>query len=257
MMPIQPSSAEPVCELAGVTKIFRAGLRGRTVRALDTVSFALPAAQITCLLGPNGGGKSTSIRILLGLSRPDAGTVRVFGHPPSPDSRRRIGYLPEAPWFPGHLTAMETLRLSGHLYGMSGTTIDQRATELFSRLRFQPDAVHRPLRTYSKGMLQKIALCQALLHQPDLIILDEPTAGLDPVVSAEITGMIQDLRTTGTAILLCSHDLEQVEKIGETYVVLREGRVYEQGGVGDGRAPRKAFERIIADSQPQNGNNAV
>lgn len=249
MIPTTQEHPESVCRLDGVTKVFRAGLGRSPVRALQDVSFELPKGAITCLLGPNGSGKSTSIRILLGLSQPDSGRVEVFGHPPDPESRRRIGYLPEAPWFPGHLTANETLRLSGRLYGMSPAAIQDRAEFLFSQLRFQSNAVHRPLRTYSKGMLQKVALCQALLHQPDLIILDEPTAGLDPVVSAEITAMIRDLRASGTSILLCSHDLEQVAMIGESYVVLREGQIFEKGIVGDGRAPRAAFERIIHESR--------
>ncbi|MGF1531439.1 MAG: ABC transporter ATP-binding protein [Puniceicoccaceae bacterium] len=237
--------SEPLaCSLGRVAKTFHSGLRKRFI-ALRGIDFAVPRGSVSCLLGPNGSGKSTSIRILLGLTRPDSGVVEVFGQPPSTQVRQRIGYLPEAPWFPPQLTASETLRLSGALFGLTRTEVEAAAAPILERLRFQPEALKRPLRTYSKGMLQKVALCQALIHKPDLIILDEPTAGLDPVVADVITTIIQDLRTRGTSILLCSHDLEQVAKVGDTYTLLHAGKVFEVGEVGDGRGPKLAFERII------------
>jgi len=199
------------------------------VRAVDGLSLRVPANCIYGLVGPNGSGKSTTIKALLGLARPAAGRLEVWGRPAGDrETRRRLGYLPEGPFYPRQLTGRELARLHGLLGGLDGAAAERRAQELLERVGLA-EAADRKLAGYSKGMLQRVGLAQALVHDPDTLILDEPTAGVDPVGVAEIAQLIRDLKAEGKTILLCSHLLAHVERLCDEVAVLARGRLMASG----------------------------
>jgi len=215
-----------------LTKIFRSGLtRTREVRALSDVSLEVKQGEIFGLLGPNGAGKTTFIKILLALTHPTGGTASVLGHAVSERaSRARIGYLPENHRFPGYLTGREALFFFGRLSGMSSKAIASavpRMLELVGMTEWKAMRVKR----YSKGMLQRLGLAQALLHDPDLLFLDEPTDGVDPVGRKEIRDILRSLRSAGKTIFLNSHLLSEVEMISDRVAVLNRGSIAAVGTV--------------------------
>jgi len=197
--------------------------------ALSDVSFALHAGETLGLIGPNGAGKSTSIRLLLDFIRPDQGNIQLLGEPPdTPAIRRRIGYLPEVPSFPRNLTCMDMLRFAGETCHMSADEIDAAAEHWLKRLDLW-DARKRLLRGFSKGMQQRAGFAMALIHDPELFILDEPMSGLDPIGRADIVGLIQELKAEGKSVLFCSHLLDDVERLVDKVLVLHQGRVLFSG----------------------------
>jgi ABC-2 type transport system ATP-binding protein len=181
------------------------------------------------LIGPNGSGKSTTMKVVLGLMAPSKGEARVFGLD-SGDIRARneIGFLPENPYFYKHLTGAETLRFYGKLCGMRGRPLENRVTELLKLVDLEGAATRR-LAGYSKGMLQRIGLAQALVQNPRLVILDEPTAGVDPIGSRQIRDLILRLRDEGFTVFLCSHLLEQVQEVCDRVGILFRGRMRREG----------------------------
>ena len=215
-----------------LTKIYRSGLtRKREVRALSDVTLEVEQGEIFGLLGPNGAGKTTFIKILLALTHPTVGTASVLGLPVSERaSRTRIGYLPENHRFPGYLTGGEALSFFGRLSRMSSSAIDSavpRMLELVGMAEWKTMRVKR----YSKGMLQRLGLAQALLHDPDLLFLDEPTDGVDPVGRKEIRDILRSLRSAGKTIFLNSHLLSEVEMISDRVAVLNRGSIAAVGTV--------------------------
>jgi len=215
-----------------LSKTFRSGLaRRREVRALTEVSLEVQEGEIFGLLGPNGAGKTTFIKILLSLTHPTLGTATVFGVPAHERSARgRIGYLPENHRFPPYLTGGEALNYFGRLSGMSSgdlKTAVPRSLELVGMAQWKAMRVKR----YSKGMLQRLGLAQALLHNPDLLFLDEPTDGVDPVGRKEIRDILRALRGEGKTIFLNSHLLSEVEMISDRVAVLNRGTVAAVGTV--------------------------
>lgn len=216
-----------------LVKDFPSGLRGWTLRAVDHVNFDVPEGCVYGLLGPNGCGKSTTMKIVLGLLRPTSGTCELFGRSTTETlARRDIGFLPEAPYFYRYLTGREWVRLCGRLSGISSTQIES-ATDRALAAVDMVGAAQRRVGTYSKGMLQRIGLAQALVHDPKLVILDEPTAGVDPVGSAAIADIIRKLKAEGKTVLLCSHLLAQVEDVCDEITIMHRGRVRLSGRVNE------------------------
>ena len=218
-MPDQ-ASAVAALELRGVVKDFSVGLRGLRLRAVDHLDLTVQAGQVYGLLGPNGSGKSTTIKIILGLLAPGAGESRIFGVPSgSVAARRDVGYLPESPYFYRHLSGRELVRFYGRMCGLGGPSLEARIADLLHTVGLS-EAGDRRVGTYSKGMLQRIGLAQALVHDPRLLILDEPTAGVDPVGSAAITELILGLKARGKTVLITSHLLGQIEDICDRVAIL-------------------------------------
>ncbi len=219
--------------ISGLIKDFRTGIRGRKLRAVDNIDLEVPAGAVYGLLGPNGSGKSTTLKVLLGIQQPTRGSCEIFGLPGhSIDARRRLGYLPEAPYFYKFLSGRELIRFSGRMHGMDADALAEQ-TEAVLRLVDLMPAAGRAIGTYSKGMLQRIGLAQALVNDPELVILDEPTAGVDPVGAAAITELIGELKARGKTILLCSHLLTQVEDVCDRVAIMNRGSVVAEGTVNE------------------------
>jgi ABC-2 type transport system ATP-binding protein len=221
--------SEPAVEVKNLTKVFTLGLKKEYVVAIDNLSFEVKAGEVYGLIGPNGSGKSTTMKVVLGLMAPSKGEAKVFGLD-SGDIRARneIGFLPENPYFYKHLSGAETLRFYGKLCGMRGRELENRITELLKLVDLE-GAANRRLGGYSKGMLQRIGLAQSLVQNPRLVILDEPTAGVDPIGSRHIRDLIMRLRDEGYTVFLCSHLLEQVQEVCDRVGILFQGRMRKEG----------------------------
>jgi len=225
-------------EVLGLSKDFPVSIRGASVRAVDCLNLCIDEGTVYGLLGPNGSGKSTTIKAILGLLEPTAGETRIFGvSSKNPASRRVVGYLPEAPYFQGFLTGRELLYYFGKLSGVDRSEIAPRASSLLKRVGLE-DAGDRRISGYSKGMLQRIGLAQSLMGDPKLLILDEPTAGVDPVGSSEIGVLIRELKEEGKTILLCSHLLSQVETVCDRVAIMGKGRLLVEGSIDELMAKR-------------------
>ncbi|HRQ90654.1 MAG TPA: ABC transporter ATP-binding protein [Bacteroidia bacterium] len=225
--------SEPAVEVSHLTKVFSPGLRKEHVVAVDNLSFTVRAGEVYGLIGPNGSGKSTTMKVVLGLMAPSKGHAKVFGLD-SGDIRARneIGFLPENPYFYKHLSGEETLRFYGKLCGLRGAALSGRVAELL-RLVDLEGAAKRRLAGYSKGMLQRIGLAQSLVQSPRLVILDEPTAGVDPIGSRQIRDLILRLRDEGYTVFLCSHLLEQVQEVCDRVGILFKGRMRREGSLDE------------------------
>jgi ABC-2 type transport system ATP-binding protein len=225
-------SAELVIETAKVSKTYRRGFWGRnSFTALNDVSLQVPRGEIYGLLGPNGAGKTTLIKILLGIIRKSGGNAKVLGHAAgSMEARRRIGYLPENHRIPRHLTALTALEYYGSLSGMSMSAIRAERMKLLEVVGLRGREKER-VSGYSKGMLQRLGLAQAMLHRPDLIVLDEPTDGVDPVGRREIRDVLKQLADQGHSIFLNSHLLQEIELICSSVAILNHGKLLRTGSV--------------------------
>jgi ABC-2 type transport system ATP-binding protein len=234
-------------QAVGLRKVYRSRLgRGRGVLALDGIDLDVRPGELFGLLGPNGAGKTTTVKILLGLTRPTAGEARLFGIPASdPESRRRVGYLPEGHRFPGYLTARETLRIFGRMSGMSSSKIRERVDPLLERVGI---AAWRDVRVkkFSKGMTQRLGLAAALVHDPDVLLLDEPTDGVDPVGRREIRDLLREEAARGRAVLVNSHLLSEIEVTCDRVAVLRAGKIAAQGTVAALTAPTSRYRMTVA-----------
>jgi ABC-2 type transport system ATP-binding protein len=218
-------------ETVGLTKRYPLTWKRKVLVALDHLDLRISQGEVFGLLGPNGSGKSTTIKLLLGLIVPSEGEARVFGLPPdSLEARRHVGFLPENPYFYSFLNGDETLRFYGKLCGVTGAKLDQRIEELIDLVGLQ-NGRERPLRSYSKGMLQRIGLAQALIHDPDLLFLDEPTAGVDPLGSAQIRDLILKLKKMGKTVIFSSHLLEQVQEVADRVAIFALGKKVLEGSL--------------------------
>ncbi len=247
--PERPKAAPVAVDVRGLTKDFAIGLRGVKLRAVDHLSLRVEAGQVYGLLGPNGSGKSTTIKILLGLLDSTAGQCAIFGvESRRVEARREVGYLPESPYFYRHLTGRELVAFYAQMCGMSGAKVNARVADVLAIVGMT-DAADRQVGTYSKGMLQRVGLAQALVHDPKLLILDEPTAGVDPVGSAAISELILSLKAQGKTVLITSHLLGQIEDICDRVAILDRGKLILEGAVKDlvGRSVRQA---LIVDAMP-------
>ena len=231
----------------GLTKIFPVPFHPtRGVVAVKDLSLRIEPGEVYGLLGPNGSGKSTTLKIILGLVSPTRGRTEIFGRDSRlVESREAVGFLPENPYFYKYLSGAETLRFFGRLCGMSGATLKSRVTELLDLVGLNK-ARDRRLGTYSKGMLQRIGLAQALIHDPRLVVLDEPTAGVDPAGSREIRDLIMDLKHRGITVLLSSHLLAQAQEICDRIGILADGVLVREGHLQELIAIENQTELVIA-----------
>lgn len=233
-----------------LTKDFRIGIRGLKLRAVDDLSLEIPRGQVYGLLGPNGCGKSTTLKIILGLVPATAGEITILGQPSATASaRERTGFLPEAPYFHKFLSGRELVRYCAQLSGVAAERLDQAVEEALG-LAAMTEAANRPIGTYSKGMLQRIGFAQAIVHDPELVILDEPTAGVDPVGSAAIGRMIHAMRDKGKTVVLCSHLLGQVEQVCDRVAIMDRGKLVLEGKVDDVLARRDRHVMTIEALTP-------
>jgi ABC-2 type transport system ATP-binding protein len=217
-----------------LSKTYRSGIRNRReVMALQDLTLTVERGQIFSLLGPNGAGKTTCVKILLSLTHPTAGQASLLGLPiTGPKARRRVVYLPENHRFPGYLTGEQVLSSFGSLAGVSDADIARRTTELLTLVGMN-DWRKVKVKRYSKGMMQRLGLAQALINDPDLIFLDEPTDGVDPVGRKEIRDVLRNLKTAGKTIFLNSHLLSEVELISDQVAILDHGKLLKMGTVDE------------------------
>ncbi len=222
-----------VIETRNLSKIYRDFWGRKKVHALKSLDIEVRKGEIFGLLGPNGSGKSTTIKLILGLLFPTSGRVLVFDKDATETSKNeRIGYLPEESYLYKFLTAEETLDFYGRLFNMSGAERRKKVDDLIKLVGLEK-AKHRQLREYSKGMTRRVGLAQALINDPDLILLDEPTTGLDPIGSREMKDLILALRDQGKTVLLCSHQLADVQDVCDRVAILHQGELKELGRVSD------------------------
>ncbi len=225
----RPASAEVVIQAAGLTKIFKDFWGRPKARAVDNVDFEVRRGEVFGLLGPNGSGKSTTIKMLLGLLYPTKGQISVFGASPRDvKTKARIGYLPEESYLYKYLNPGETLDFFGNLFSLESGDRRQRIEELIEMVGLN-QARTRTVGEFSKGMQRRIGLAQALINDPDLVILDEPTAGLDPIGCREIKDLIRALARRGKTVILSSHLLADVEDVCDRVVIYYGGKIQAQG----------------------------
>lgn len=223
---------ETLIEVSRYRKVFKTGLlRQKTVEAVKDVSFSVHREEIVGFLGPNGSGKTTTIKMLLGLISPSGGTARMFGRRvPSREARKRIGFLPENPYVYPHLTPREFVEMSGQLSGMRGRALAKRTEEVLDKTGVLY-AADRQVRRLSKGMLQRSALAAALVSDPEMLILDEPMSGLDPVGRKEVRDLIVAEREAGRTVFFSTHILSDVEALCDHVIILRKGEVVVRGSI--------------------------
>ena len=227
-------SGELVVETQHLTKVYKDFWGRPKVRALDDLTLEIRKGEVFGLLGPNGSGKSTTIKLLLGLIFPTAGRARVLGRPiGDPEINSRIGFLPEESYLYRFLNGEETLRFYGRLFKLSRNDLNKRVPLLLDAVGLDQKARKRKLREYSKGMARRIGLAQALINDPDLIVLDEPTTGLDPIGTREMKDLILSLKEQGKTVILCSHLLADVEDVCDRVTILFRGRMQTLGQVAE------------------------
>lgn len=242
-------ASPPAVEIRGLTKDFPLGIRGVRLRAVDDLTLEIPPGCVHGLLGPNGSGKSTTIKALLGLLRPTSGACRVLGRDSDdPRVRARIGYLPESPDFHRFLTGRELVRYYARLCGVAKAGRETRVAEVLEWVGLTA-AADRRVGSYSKGMLQRIGLAQAIVHDPELVILDEPTAGVDPVGSADIVRLILKMKEAGRTVLITSHLLAQAEEVCDRIAILNHGRLIAAGTVAE-LVGREGAMSVVVQGMP-------
>jgi ABC-2 type transport system ATP-binding protein len=240
-----------VIEIANLTKDYEVGfVRKRKVRALDALSLTVNQGEIFGFLGANGAGKTTTLKLLMRLIFPTAGSAQILGHDIADVSMHgRIGYLPENPYFYDYLTALEFLNFCGKIFGLEKTARNSRSQELLRSVRLDEKKWNTQLRKFSKGMLQRVGLAQALVNDPEVVFLDEPMSGLDPIGRREVRDLIAALRQNGKTVFMCSHILSDIEVLCDRVAILRGGRLAQVGYLDDLRqqvAGRNQVELVLS-----------
>jgi ABC-2 type transport system ATP-binding protein len=245
------SSAIQIEEL---TKDYWIGFwRKRPYRALDRLSLEVRPGEVFGFLGPNGAGKTTTLKLLMQLIFPTSGRAEILGRPVGDvAARQRIGYLPENPYFYDYLTAEELLHYFGRLFGYSSADARQRAGALLDRVGIGAERRRQQLRKYSKGMIQRVGIAQALLNDPEVVFLDEPMSGLDPLGRREVRSLILDLRDQGRTVFFSSHILADAEALCSRVAVVAGGRLAASGTLADILAFQiRGWELVVADLKPE------
>jgi ABC-2 type transport system ATP-binding protein len=240
-----------IVEIDNLTKDYEVGFwRKRKVRALDGLSLSVNQGEIFGFLGANGAGKTTTLKLLMTLIFPTAGSARILGHDIRETSMHsRIGYLPENPYFYDYLTALEFLDFCGQLFGFPKFERKDRAKGLLARVRLNETKWNTQLRKFSKGMLQRVGLAQALINDPDVVFLDEPMSGLDPIGRREVRDLISGLRQEGKTVFMCSHILSDIEVLCDRVAILKGGRLAHVGYLDELRqqvAGRDLVEVVVS-----------
>ena len=245
------TSSPPAVTVENLTKVFKSGLGKQAFVAVRDLSLTVQTGEVYGLIGPNGSGKSTTMKAILGLLSPTVGKTTIFGKSSTEvESRRDVGFLPENPYFYKHLSGLETLLFYGRLCSMSGRDLQDKAREMLALTGLE-DAADRRVGGFSKGMLQRLGLAQALLHEPRLIILDEPTAGVDPAGSRKIRDLIMGFKESGITVLVTSHLLEQIQEVCDRVGIMAHGRMVREGRLDDLIAVENETELILADASPE------
>jgi len=242
----------PAITIESLTKEFRnpSVLDRSTITAVKNLNLTVEAGHVYGLLGPNGSGKSTTMKIVLGLVTPTAGRTFIFGRDSRDvESREAVGFLPENPYFCKFLTGSETLAFYGKLCGLGGKMLRDRSRELLALVGLE-DAADRRVGGYSKGMLQRIGLAQALVQEPRLLVLDEPTAGVDPAGSRQIRDLILRLKERGITVMLCSHLLSQVQEICDRIGIMHHGELLREGALDQLITIENQTELVLENATP-------
>ncbi len=242
---------DEIIKVEGLSKTFRTPFRRRKVEAVRSVTFSVYPGEIFGFLGPNGAGKTTTIKMLTGLIQPSAGSIRILGGDPGEIKvKARMGFLPEQPYFYDYLTPVELLDVFGRIFGIPSGIRRKRIDDLLDRVGLQ-GARNRTLRKFSKGMLQRTGIAQALLNDPDLVILDEPLSGLDPIGRKEVTDLIAELRQSGKTIFFSSHILTDIERLCDRVAILDKGLMKASGPLSEmltsGGGEREILAGNVAD----------
>ena len=223
---------QSVIKIENLRKYFRYGIRGIGIQAVDGISLEVEEGEVFGLLGPNGAGKSTTIKIILGLTRQNSGKCLLFGKEMARQTRKNIGYLPESPYFYKFLTGFELVVFYAKLCGMSNNSAKNAAMKALNLVGLD-DAANRQIALYSKGMVQRAGLAQAIVHNPRLLILDEPASGLDPIGASDMADIILRLKAEGKTVLLCSHMMSEVEILCSRAAILSKGKIAAMGKLDD------------------------
>ena len=240
-------------EISAVTKVFKKEFSRKEIYALKSLSLTINAGEVFGFLGPNGAGKSTTIKLLLNLIRPSSGSISIGGKAVSDRNlRRSIGYLPENPYFYDHLSAKELLWFGGKSCDMDSKLIRQRTMTLLEQLDLL-EAMNRPLRSYSKGMLQRAGLALALIHDPKILILDEPMSGLDPMGRKKVFDIILRLKNEGKTVFFSSHILHDIERLCDRAAILINGKLTRLLRVRDELPAGKNLEDVFFEEVGKSG----
>ncbi len=235
-----------VVQIDNLTKDYEVGFfRKRKVRALDRLSVTVDRGEIFGFLGANGAGKTTTLKLLMTLIFPTGGTAKILGHDISDVAmHRRIGYLPENPYFYDYLSPMEFLDFCGQVFGMPKSDRIERSRMLLSRVNLEESKWNTQLRKFSKGMLQRVGLAQSLINDPEVVFLDEPMSGLDPIGRREVRDLIGSLRDEGKTVFMCSHILSDIEVLCDRVAILKKGRLAHVGYLEELRQRAGQSEQI-------------
>ena len=239
-------------QISNLTKDYKTGFfKQRSVRALDGLTLEVRSGQIFGFLGGNGAGKTTTIKILMGLLHPTTGEAKILGQDISEiDVHRRLGYCPENPYFYDYLTPLELLNYFGEIFGLNSQKRKERSTDLLNAVGLEESNWNKHLRKFSKGMLQRVGLAQSLLNDPEIIFLDEPMSGLDPIGRREIRELIAGLRTHGKTVFMSTHILSDIESLCDEVAILSRGKLTATGNLQDlltSSSDRQGFEVTIAN----------
>jgi len=235
-----------VIQTKDLSKVYEAAFRGQDVHALKKLNLQVLSGEIFAYLGPNGSGKTTTIKMLLGLIFPTSGEIEILGSKDTGKAsiRKQIGYLPEGAYYPDFLNGEEVLSFYGNLYGLGGSDLKRRVDQVLDVVGMTR-ARKRLVRGYSKGMRQRIGLAQALINDPQILILDEPTTGLDPIARKEIRDILSDLRDQGKTLLISSHELLEVELISNRVGILSEGNLLMSGTLDELLTNREVIISVL------------
>ena len=245
-----PAPEAPVIDIRGLDKTYVSGFRRRKVHALKGVDLTVQPGEVLGILGPNGAGKTTLLKVLLGIVSPSAGQARLFGQPAGhPAARARLGYLPENHRFPPYLTARQTLDVYGRLADLTHNERTERIPRLLEEVGL---ASWEDVRVgkFSKGMMQRLGLAQALLNRPEIVVLDEPTDGVDPVGRRDIRDRLRALRAAGTTVVINSHLLSEIELVCDRVLIMNRGRIIRSGSVDDVARQNTGWRIQLTDLPP-------
>jgi ABC-2 type transport system ATP-binding protein len=248
MTPSTINSSEVVIDIVDLTKDYEVGfLKKKKVRALDQLNLEVHRGEIFGFLGPNGAGKTTTLKLLLRLIYPTEGTAKILGQPVDDVSTRaRIGYLPENPYFYDYLSGRELLEYTAALFGVPPEIARSRGKELLDLVGLDSDRSNRQLRKYSKGMLQRIGIAQALVNDPEIVFMDEPMSGLDPIGRREVRDLLLSLRSQGKTVFFSSHILSDVEALCDRAAVLSRGKLVRCGTVNELTGIKDSAVEVVA-----------